>query len=411
MKLIGVGRGSSPPTPEGHAGLEERCPLGSVGGRGSGGADVVTGGVMVSDPGDLVASRAMYAVILAGGGGTRLWPLSRVARPKPFLALTGGSSLLASTVARLDPLISASDVFIVGDARYRELIGAQLAATVADHFIEEPVGRNTAAAVALAAVRIDRPGDEIMAVLPADHRIRDEEGFRTALATAADIAADGSLVTLGIRPTGPQTGYGYVVAARSGDDSERSLPVERFFEKPTHERAQELLGGGRALWNAGIFVWRRDAALEGLRRHAPDILDQVTQALSAGDKAVTYGSIRSTSIDYALLEPASGEGRVRVIPIDVGWSDLGSWAALEEALREDGDSVVAVMADGSEHLDLDSHDILVHATGGRLLVTVGLRDLIVVDTPDAILICDRENAQAVKQVVERLAAEGQTDRL
>ncbi len=368
----------------------------------------------------------MYAVILAGGGGTRLWPLSRADRPKPFLELIGEGTLLQATVARLSPLIQPRDVFVVTDGRYAALCREQLPHVPAENIIGEPRGRNTAAAVALAAAAIDRPADEVMAILPADHRIVDAEGFRSALATAAGAAADGSLVTLGIEPSGPETGYGYVIAADGADAANGAAlaartgaaraahQVERFVEKPSRERAIELLASGRAFWNAGIFVWRRDSLLAGLERYASGILSPIRAAIaSSEDLAGAYGSVEATSIDYKLLEPSSLEGLVRVVPVGVGWSDLGNWGTLLEALGEgtDGAEVVQVSGAGGQVIDAGSRDVLVHAAGGRLVATVGLRDLIVVDTPDAVLICARDAAQDVKAIVERLAEQGRRDRL
>lgn len=360
----------------------------------------------------------MYAVILAGGGGTRLWPLSRAARPKPFLALTGEETLLQGTVARLRPLIEPGDVFLVADGRYAGLVHEQLGAVPEANLVTEPVGRNTAAAVALAALAIERAADDVMVVLPADHRIADAAGFRAALAAAAEVAADGSLVTLGIKPDAPETGYGYVLARDQPRvvGGMRTFTVERFLEKPSEERARELIEDGHAQWNAGIFVWRRDALLEGLGRHAPDILDAVRAGLESRDLAAAYGEVRATSIDYALLEPASLEGRVAVVPIDVGWSDLGSWAALLEALTADasaqgGSSVVGQAGEGAATIDIESSDLLVHAVGGRLVATVGLQGMVVIDTPDALLVCAADRAQDVKRIVDRLAAEGRRDRL
>jgi mannose-1-phosphate guanylyltransferase/mannose-6-phosphate isomerase len=358
----------------------------------------------------------MYAVILAGGGGTRLWPLSRAARPKPFLRLLGDRTLLQATVARIAPLIMARDVYVVTDSRYAAVVREQLPEVPEANLLLEPVGRNTAAAVALAAEAIDRPADEVMCVLPADHGVADEQVFRDALAAAGMRAARGDLVTLGIQPSGPQTGYGYVLATGEPEiaGDRETYRVERFVEKPSVERATQLLAGGRAWWNAGIFVWRRDAARAGLAAHASDILEQVRAALAAGPGGLTeaYPSLRATSIDYALLEPASLEGQVAVVPARAGWSDLGSWAALLDALGGSGaDGVVDRVEAGSDLLAIGSRDVLVHATGGRLVAIVGLSDAIVVDTPDALLVCARDAAQDVKRVVDELTTTGRRDRL
>ncbi len=353
----------------------------------------------------------MYAVIMAGGGGTRLWPLSRSARPKPFLPLLGERTLLQATVARLSPLVEPRDVFVVTEARYASLVHEQLPELPLGNLLPEPMGRNTAAAVAYAAAAIDRPGDEVMVVLPADQRIVDEPGFRTALAAAAARAGDGDLVTLGITPTRPETGYGYVLATGEPALVQRlpSFRVERFLEKPTLERATSLIASGRASWNGGIFVWRRDVVRDGLARHAPDIWEAVVRATAggAGALAAVYPSVRATSIDFALLEPASEEGRVAVVPVAVGWSDLGSW----DALLETGDAApeaVRVQGEG-DVIVIGGQRSLVRADGDRLVVVVGVRDTIVVDTPDALLVCAEDAAQDVKLVVERLIAEGRTE--
>lgn len=354
----------------------------------------------------------MYAVIMAGGGGTRLWPLSRMARPKPFLPLLGDRTLLQATVARLSPLLEPRDVYVVTDARYASLVHEQVPEVPLANLLPEPMGRNTAAAVAYAAAAVDRPDDEAMIVLPADQRITQETAFREALAAAAERAARGDLVTLGISATRPETGYGYVLAMGDPEpiDGLVTYRVERFVEKPSPDRARELIASGRASWNAGIFVWRRDSVRDGLARHAPDIWEAVVRAVAGGPGAVAaaYPSIRATSIDYALLEPASAEGRVAVVPASVGWSDLGSWNALldtgddPDALRTDGAGDVIAVGGGRS---------LVRADGERLVVVVGMRDTVVVDTPDAVLVCAADAAQDVKQVVERLIAEGRTELL
>ncbi|MGD0018384.1 MAG: sugar phosphate nucleotidyltransferase [Candidatus Limnocylindrales bacterium] len=366
----------------------------------------------------------MYAVVLAGGGGTRLWPLSTPERPKPFLRLIGDETLVQRSVARLAPLVEPADVYVVTDRRYLDLAREQLPAIPESNLLGEPMGRNTAAAVALAAEAIARPADEVMLVLPADAHIVDEAGLRAALAVAGDVAtgdvaAGGSLVTLGVMPDRPETGYGYILArppARvvGGRDT---YAVDRFLEKPTTERAQELIATRLASWNAGIFVWTRAAIRDGLSRHAPDIVGPIRAICSSGameNLSLAYPLLRATSIDYAVMEPASLEGAVAVVPIDVGWSDLGSWAALRDAWQEEsraaagraragGSGAAGAGAVGAGNVrDIDSSNSLVLA-GDRLVVTIGLSDTIVVDTPEALLVCSADRSQEVRTIAEEMA--------
>jgi mannose-1-phosphate guanylyltransferase len=350
----------------------------------------------------------VYAVILAGGGGTRLWPLSRPECPKPFLRLLGEETLIQRTVARLSPLVEPRDVYVIVDRRHLGLVAEQLPQVPAANVIGEPIGRNTAAAVALAAEVIGRPDDEVMLVLPADAHIADEAGFRAALAVAGEVAAEGVLVTLGVTPDGPETGYGYVLSkppARHLLDH-RVFAVERFVEKPTKERAAELIATGLASWNAGIFAWTRATIRDRLSRYAPDILEPIRTIAERGtaeDLDNAYPTIRATSIDYAVMEPASVEGAVAVVPMSVGWSDLGSWSALRDVwqARAENPPVGTTIGLGNRR-DIGSVETLVLA-GDRLVVTIGLTDTIVVDTPDALLICAADRAQDVKQIAEELA--------
>ncbi len=371
----------------------------------------------------VVHNLGMYAVIMAGGGGTRLWPLSRARRPKPFLPLLeGGRSLLEAGVSRLAPLIEPADIYIVTDTRHAGLVRELVPEIPPANILGEPMGRNTAAAVALAAHAIDRP-DDIMVVLPADQAVADEEGFRVALASACERAATGDMVTLGVEPTEPSTGYGYVIA---GADATlyggcESYRVERFEEKPDPARARELVTSRSAYWNAGIFVWRRSSVLAGLARHSPDISDPIGDWIAAAPRRLeagwpgtamleTYDRLRATSIDYALLEPASLEGQVAVVPVSVGWSDLGSWSALRDQRSEAAEPVIDEEPP-ARVIDVDGRGILVHAAGGRTVAVVGLTDVIVVDTPDALLVCSAQAAQDVKRVVDRLKEEGREDLL
>jgi len=348
----------------------------------------------------------MYAVIMAGGGGTRLWPLSRSARPKPFLPLLGERTLLQATVSRSSPLIEPRDVFVVTDARYASLVHEQVPELPLGNLLPEPMGRNTAAAVAYAAAAIDRADDEVMVVLPADQRILDEPGFRVALAAAARRADDGDLVTLGITPTRPETGYGYVLA--TGEPvvvgGSPTFRVERFLEKPTLDRAEALIASGRASWNGGIFVWRRDVVRDGLARHAPDIWEAVVTA-ARWCRAVAAGiprfARRPTTCPPSLL----GEGRVAVVPVSWAGATSGAGMRSRDARRPtrggprrrrgDASSSVAALARACRRRPPGSWWGFVtpswspHRTRCRCAA----------DTP------------GVKLVVERLIAEGRTERL
>ena len=350
----------------------------------------------------------MYAVVLAGGGGTRLWPLSRPERPKPFLRLLGDESLIQRTVARLSPLIPPGDVYVVAERRHLPLVAEQLPDVPAAHLLGEPMGRNTAAAVALAAEAIDRYDDEVMFILPADAHIEDEEGFRRALGIAAEAAQTGALVTLGVTPNHPETGYGYVVARGPAPDepAHRFLAVDRFVEKPTSDRAADLIATGLASWNAGIFAWTRATIRTSLEAYAPDIvgpLRAVFQSDGPHDLDAVYPHLRATSIDYAVMEPASVEGSVAVVPMNVGWSDLGSWAALRDAWQaRRGDASSDGTVGLGNRMDLDSEGSLVLG-GDRLVVTIGVHDLIVIDTPDALLVCAAERSQDVREIAQKIS--------
>jgi mannose-1-phosphate guanylyltransferase len=377
----------------------------------------------------------VYAVVLAGGGGTRLWPLSRPECPKPFLHLLGDETLIQRTVARLAPLVAPEDVYVIAERRHMKLAAEQLPVVPASNLLAEPIGRNTAAAVALAAEAVARPEDEVMLVLPADAYVADEAGFRAALAAAAAVATAGAgtagavgaaaagtaarggpLVTLGVTPNRPETGYGYVLAKPPARQvaGRPVFDVERFVEKPTAEKAAELIATGLASWNAGIFAWTRATIRDRLARHAPEILGPIRAICASGtldDLEAAYPSIRATSIDYAVMEPASLEGGVAVVPMDEGWSDLGSWAALRDiwqavaAAAPAGASAGSGVAPGAvgwgNRRDLGSKDTLVLA-GDRLVVTIGLGDTIVVDTPEALLICSAERSQEVRVIAQEL---------
>lgn len=256
-----------------------------------------------------------YAVVLAGGGGTRLWPLSSPNRPKPFLPLLHGRSPLAVTLERLAPLVPIEDTYVVVAASQVQLVHECAPQIAADHILAEPVSRNTGAAVALAVATVDRADDAVMLVIPADHAVRDAEAWRTALAAAADHASRevGALYTLGVVPTRPETGFGYIVA-----DGER---VSRFTEKPQRDEAERLIAAG-ARWNAGTFAWRRDSARAALEQFAPTLINGIGE----------YSTVPAGPIDTFVMEPAAAAGLVRTLPLDCGWSDIGSWGELRAHL-------------------------------------------------------------------------------
>jgi mannose-1-phosphate guanylyltransferase/mannose-6-phosphate isomerase len=354
----------------------------------------------------------MYAVILAGGGGTRLWPMSRPEKPKPFLPLIGGRSLLQRTWDRIVPdLVDAGDVAVVTDVRYAGLVRDQLPDLRDEMLLSEPVGRNTAAALALAVVALDRPRDEVMVVLPADHLVADEPGFRAVLRRAASLAADlstgggpGRLVTLGIAPDGPETGYGYIVAGGPIAGHEPAVAVDRFVEKPSATDALAMLQGPVPVaWNAGIFLWRRDALRTAFEAGAPDILADVEAGAADGRAGLeaAYGTVRATSVDVAVLEPAAAAGRVAMLRAAVGWSDLGSWSSLRDALADPG-AEAGVVGRGPRS-DLGSERTLVFAAD-RPIVTIGLRDVIVVDAGDVVLVASADASQQVKVAAAQWAA-------
>lgn len=256
-----------------------------------------------------------YAVVLAGGGGTRLWPLSSPNRPKPFLPLLHGRSPLAVTLERLAPLVPIDDTYIVVAASQVPLVRECAPQIAADHILAEPVSRNTGAAVALAVANIERPADAVMLVIPADHAVRDAEAWRTALATAAEHASReaGALYTLGVVPTRAETGFGYIVA--------NGARVSRFTEKPNREEAERLIAAG-ARWNAGTFAWRRDSVRAALEQFAPSLIRGIGE----------YSTVPAGPIDTFVMEPAAAAGLVRTLPLDCGWSDIGSWGELRAHL-------------------------------------------------------------------------------
>ncbi|MCS7260053.1 MAG: sugar phosphate nucleotidyltransferase [Anaerolineae bacterium] len=357
--------------------------------------------------------RNYYAVIMAGGSGTRLWPLSRHHLPKQALQLIGERTMLQHAVDRLLPILPAERVLIVTAAEYVPTLSAQVPDIPRQNFIAEPAARGTAGAVGLAAVHLQRRDPEaVMAVLTADHFIRAVDVFQRVLQAAYQLACQGHMVTLGIYPSCPATGFGYI---RRGDqiakvDGFDVYAVEAFVEKPDARRATEFVASGRYSWNSGMFIWQVSRILREFAQHMPDVyalLQRIAAALGTSDAAqvleAVWPQIRRETIDYGIMEKARG---VVVIPVDIGWSDIGDWEALY--------GVHTTCADGNvvlgNHLGIATKGCLIRG-GDKLIVTVGLENTIVVDTADAILICARDRAQDVKVVVEQLQANGMTNLL
>ncbi|MEI6206870.1 MAG: mannose-1-phosphate guanylyltransferase [Desulfuromonadales bacterium] len=355
----------------------------------------------------------MYIVILAGGSGTRFWPLSRAARPKQLISITGDRSMLQRTVERVLPLKPRRILVITSHLQAEETERQLLRyRKVPIDVIAEPSARNTAPAIGLAATIIaahDPTG--IMAVLPADHFIKDEEALRNTLIEAGHAARNGYLVTLGIMPSRPETGYGYIDADMDLR-GEGPFPVRRFVEKPPLEEAMRYLEEGNYFWNSGMFIWRTDTILAEMESFLPALHKKLSGISCTGDVwelsdldeqiASAYQDIDSISIDFGVMEKSS---RVQVVPVDMGWSDVGSWSALPEVVEPDASGTVCINAAG--HVAIDSSDCLVYADN-RMVATVGVRNLVIVSTPDAILVCDRGRCQDVKKVVEQLGSTGQT---
>ena len=351
----------------------------------------------------------LHLVIMAGGSGTRFWPESRRSRPKQFLTLTGEQSLLQEAARRCRPLVPADRTWVVTGAGHAQETRAQLPEVNPDHILLEPCARNTAPCLALAAVAIARQDpDAVLLVTPADHLIRPEEEFRATVsrAVATLTAHPDSSVLIGIPPTHPATGYGYIErAAPEG----AGFAVERFREKPSRAVAEEFLATGRFFWNSGMFVWRVQRLLELFAQFQPAIkagIDRLSPAWATpgwSDKlAEEFPRMPSISVDYALVEPQAQAGRAAgglfVVPASFQWDDVGSWQSLPAVLGRDeaGNTVTG------PHCGLDTQGCVVRTTADHLVATIGLRDCVVVHTPDATLVAPRDDEDALRKLVARL---------
>jgi mannose-1-phosphate guanylyltransferase len=345
---------------------------------------------------------ALYPVIMAGGSGTRFWPLSRKARPKQFLPLASSSPLITDTAARLKGLASVKDTFVVCGPLHAKAAARLVKGLPKKNLLVEPVARNTAPAIALAAVHVAaRDPEGILVVLPSDHHVADVAGFKKTLAEAARIAQGGDIVTLGIKPHRPETGYGYIQVGPSQEAGGNK--VQAFKEKPDAQTARTYVESGQYLWNAGIFVFRADTILEAFARHMPEMQKGLEALRKAVGKRTYPGVLKrvfpklpSQSIDYGVMEKASN---IAVLPGDFGWSDVGSFAAIPEVRPADEHGNVV----SGEAVVVDSKGCVVLADK-RPVAVVGLTDVVVVDAGDAILVVPKDKSQDVRKVVDALKA-------
>ncbi len=347
-----------------------------------------------------------YAVIMAGGSGTRFWPASRKRRPKQLLPLAGGDEpLIAATTRRLEGIVSASDTLIVTSEILADATAAAVPGLPRQNVLAEPIGRNTAPCVGWAAARVARDNPEaVIAVLPADHHIARPDDYRAVIKQAISAARSGDLVTVGIQPSRPETGYGYIeVGDPIGDGVHRA---RRFVEKPSRSRAEQFLAAGTFLWNSGMFFFRADAILSAIRQHLPGL----SEALEEFDKAAArspeaeaecvaarYGDLPSVSIDHGVMEKVD---QVAVVPGEFGWSDVGSWTSAWHLAEKDENE--NALPEGA--IVIDSKGSYIQAPAGKLVAVVGLEDMVVVDTEDALLIMPKARDQEVRDIVEALRA-------
>jgi mannose-1-phosphate guanylyltransferase len=349
-----------------------------------------------------------FALIMAGGSGTRLWPLSRENRPKQSLQLVGKRSMFQHAVDRLSPVFSPERIWVVTRAAHANLLQAQTPELPVGNLILEPAGRGTAPAIGLAAIHLRRADPyAVMAVLTADHYISDTERFRQVLSAALQAARQGYLVTLGIQPSSPSTGYGYIEQGSVLGEMEgfQIFHVRRFTEKPNRETAARMVAGGIYSWNSGMFIWQVERILEEFERQMPEFyssLMEVDAALGTPDyEAVlsrVWPRIAKQTIDYGIME---GARDVVVIPVEMGWTDIGSWGSLVELLPTDDQGNIL----SGTLVALDTHNSLIYGDK-RLIATVGVSDLIIVDSGDALLVCHKDQEQRVRELVETLETQG-----
>lgn len=356
----------------------------------------------------------LHAVIMAGGSGTRFWPRSTREHPKQFLTLFGDRTMLQTTVDRIAPLVPPERIWVITNDRYVSLVRQQLPEVPQNNIVGEAVAKNTGPCVALAAALIHEQDPEgTMAVLPADHLISQTDSFLSILKTADTKAREGHhLVTIGIQPDRPETGYGYIEFDKDSSESYRGPAIKKvtqFREKPDQQTARQFIESGNFLWNSGMFVWSAGTILREFSRHLPDIKQQVDKLRPAigGDNQkgavdAFYHACPSISIDYGIMEPSDD---VFVVPGSFGWNDVGSWKAVYELRDKDRDGNV-IQTDTAELADATGN--LIQSDSGKMIALVGVENLAIVETRDAILVCNLDEAQGVKQIVNQLKEKEET---
>ena len=361
-------------------------------------------------------NKNIYAVIMAGGTGTRFWPLSRESSPKQMLKIVGEDTMIRQTIKRLRGFISPGNLFIATNRKQAFDLNLHLEDLKKDNYpfgiIAEPVGKNTAPAIGLAAIRLKKiNSNSIMIVLPADHSISNEKAFIDVLKKAVQGAEKGHLVTMGIKPTRPETGYGYIKIKQGARGKGQGIfKVERFVEKPDVKTAQRYLKTHNYFWNSGIFVWKAAVILNEIKRYMPTLYDGLLKIeKTVGTKKeketedAVYAKLESVSIDYGILEKSK---KVMIIPANIGWSDVGSWTALDDILPHDTKGNII----RGNVIDVESKNSFILGSD-RVVATIGLKDMIVVDTPDATLVCPKAKSQDVKKIVDELKRHGREEHL
>ncbi|PIP18817.1 MAG: hypothetical protein COX41_06180, partial [Candidatus Omnitrophica bacterium CG23_combo_of_CG06-09_8_20_14_all_41_10] len=337
-----------------------------------------------------------YAVILAGGVGSRFWPFSRELEPKQFMRIIGEDSLLQSTIKRLKGVIEPKNIYIVTNNIYFYEVKEQIAKfRISDkNIILEPQGKNTAPAIGLSARLISKKDKEaILVVLPADHYIKDLGKFKQVIKRAIDCAKDNLLVTIGVRPVNPSTGYGYIKVKAAS--SVGCFRVDKFLEKPNLNKARLYIKNKNFFWNSGMFVWKASVYLKEVERYLPDLSKQLSLIKTKDDINNVWQRIKPISVDYGIMEHAKD---IALIPADFYWTDLGSWDALAEIFPKDKKGNIL----SADTFNLNSEGLCVFSRGNRLISTIGLKDIVIADTPDALLVCRRDKTQDVKRLVEKL---------